>query len=298
MSNMSDVNSSAESRAASRNASPPGGNSPHSSGPISGECSPHENSHFFQEDRLTLHEFYRKHFPHNVFIQSFGPGEAFGEIALTSGGVRTGTMVCREDSLLLTLDKASYTYIIGRFKSEQDQQQLEFLKQFLFFQNIPSSNFLSLQKFTTTLNLGNRCTVYDEGDHSNGVFFIKQGEVEISRNFTFDLSKPSEENLFKNTQKVYQRRVGLKVIGAGNFFGEYEMLEKLDKRVFRAQVVQPNTELLYIRKDNLLNFLVPFQGIKQFTNECLIKNRKIEEYAEFMYNDIRKKLLKSENSEG
>jgi CRP-like cAMP-binding protein len=54
---------------------------------------------------MNREDFYKKYFSKYDLIKTFKAGDSFGEIALHSGGSRTGTMICKEDTYLLTLDK-------------------------------------------------------------------------------------------------------------------------------------------------------------------------------------------------
>jgi CRP-like cAMP-binding protein len=46
-------------------------------------------------------------------LAELGPGQAFGEMALLTGGTRTATVCCTADSHLLVIDKADFDRLLA-----------------------------------------------------------------------------------------------------------------------------------------------------------------------------------------
>ena len=75
--------------------------------------------------------YIRKKFPNFIQVKIFKPGEGFGEIALITNSnrffllllikntiyllKRTATMICKEDTHLLTLSKEGFDKILGAY---------------------------------------------------------------------------------------------------------------------------------------------------------------------------------------
>ncbi|EAR89328.2 cyclic nucleotide-binding domain protein (macronuclear) [Tetrahymena thermophila SB210] len=72
-----------------------------------------ELARFLKVQESDFNYYVNKQFPLMKQIRIFGPGEAFGEIALLTKSRRTGTMVCKEDSHVMTLKKDGFDKIMG-----------------------------------------------------------------------------------------------------------------------------------------------------------------------------------------
>ncbi|EGR28719.1 hypothetical protein IMG5_169820 [Ichthyophthirius multifiliis] len=60
-------------------------------------------------------------------------GDSFGEIALLTNQTRTATLICRQDSYLMTLSKQAFEGIMGKYNEYVTKDRLIFLQQFNFF---------------------------------------------------------------------------------------------------------------------------------------------------------------------
>lgn len=76
---------------------------------------------------LTPEEYYIKYYKEFEFKKTFKPGESFGEIAILTQSKRTGTMICREESTLITLDKNNFEILMGEYHLMLKQEKLNFM---------------------------------------------------------------------------------------------------------------------------------------------------------------------------
>ena len=60
-------------------------------------------------------------------------GEAFGEIALRTEGVRTASVVCKEDSIFLSITATTYAEIIEAHYEKIYKAKIDFLKSISVF---------------------------------------------------------------------------------------------------------------------------------------------------------------------
>ena len=88
-------------------------------------------------DKMTALDwlFLKKKYAGQVLLNIFTCAESFGEIALMNvdGGKRTGTVICRENTYVMILDKHGFNAILGSYYDTIDNENLNFLKSFSFF---------------------------------------------------------------------------------------------------------------------------------------------------------------------
>jgi CRP-like cAMP-binding protein len=116
-----------------------------------------------------------------VYITTFKPGSSFGEIALLTKQRRTGTVVARENCHCMTLNRESFTQIMGAYNDYVVNNKLLFLSSFPFFSGIPKNRLLYLLHSIREMTLKHRQVVYEEGDQVDGFYLIKKGMVEHSK---------------------------------------------------------------------------------------------------------------------
>jgi CRP-like cAMP-binding protein len=92
---------------------------------------------------------------------------------------RTATIVCKEDTHLAILTKASFKEILTQHYQNLDHKNFEFFQKIPLFKNwkieyIEQFSF-QLQLFVYPKNH----VLFDENKESMDIYFIKQGEIEV-----------------------------------------------------------------------------------------------------------------------
>lgn len=80
----------------------------------------------------------------------------------------------------MALTKESFDVILGAYHENILQRKLNFIKSYNFFRSMPNSKLLALIHFMKIVNYRNKNIVYTEKDPSRFLYFIREGEVEIS----------------------------------------------------------------------------------------------------------------------
>ncbi|KRW99267.1 Cyclic nucleotide-binding protein [Pseudocohnilembus persalinus] len=229
-------------------------------------------------------------------VWTYLPGQNFGELALVHNEKRTATMVCQEDSCVMVLSREGFDSIIKSVYYKTVFKRYQFFEQFDFFKGIQRSILESFLHGLDSKLCKQNYIFYTDGQQlNNKIYFIKSGEIEISQIIDFqelentndqsnkkfgkldtDINFMSsnqphilnwgEQQKLKKGQNVRQRIV---LKGPNCFFGEYEYLNEMQKRLMQAEV-KTTAEVYELNAIDLINFLKIYeQGKDAFT---LFKN--------------------------
>lgn len=161
--------------------------------------------------------------------------------------VRTATMVCQQDTEFMVLNKEAFKNVIGIYYEQQKREQMNFLKQFSFFNKIGNSKMLSLMNSFKVNTYHPKSIVYSQNEPVKNIYFIRRGEVEIEQVEEIG-EQLAQEVLSKQTlqqqislknrmhsmnasqkqkqQTVSKIRIPIIRLGENTFFGDYEVLNK------------------------------------------------------------------------
>ncbi|KAL4510175.1 hypothetical protein ABPG72_010368 [Tetrahymena utriculariae] len=222
------------------------------------------------DPNLTFEQILDTYYKGWNLIKLFRPGDAFGEIALLTKQRRTGTMICKQDTHIMSLSKEAFDKLLGKYHERVKQEKIGFLRQFQVFDGVPTSKLLSLihDMKTNVYQINN--ILYEEGDKVEDIFFIKDGEVELSKlanvqnqkdfiqssNMKLD-DKFLMYNLKHNRQIQREQKIRMRisVITNGECFGDYEIKNDEIYRTQKAVVTRQNTQIYSLHKSLLLDML-------------------------------------------
>ncbi|EGR28491.1 hypothetical protein IMG5_174450 [Ichthyophthirius multifiliis] len=126
-------------------------------------------------------KFLNENYQGFILVKIFNPGESFGEIALITSQGRTATLVAKEESHVMVLNKVSFEKVMGYVKKNVWRDNLDFLTSFSFFQNTSTRKLYQILHQMKVINLKIKEPLYIEGDPSNFFYLIKEGEIEIQQ---------------------------------------------------------------------------------------------------------------------
>lgn len=110
------------------------------------------------------------------FLVTYGPGGAFGELALMYNAPRAATIIAKEDCVLASLDRESFNKIVKEAVIRRRENFMDFINRIELFKN------LSVQEkekicdclFTSVHQKGER--IIQQGDKGDKFYLIQDGE--------------------------------------------------------------------------------------------------------------------------
>ena len=120
------------------------------------------------------------------FILKLGPGTSFGEMALIKNETRNANIVANEKCELVSIDKVDYRKIIKDLEEQKINSKLKNFKlDYPFFQEWPANRCFRLLSSFVTDYFSRGDYIYKQNDISNFIYFIKQGEFEVTSDINF-----------------------------------------------------------------------------------------------------------------
>ncbi|OMJ70501.1 hypothetical protein SteCoe_31497 [Stentor coeruleus] len=226
-------------------------------------------------------------------VAHYEEGGYFGELALDKETARAADAVAETDVVLFTLTDLDYKRTLFSYENLEKQNNMKILINIPFFSSL---GYLKMQ------NILNSCAsstfhkdevIYESGHSSHSFFIVKTGKVEIQIYIDVENTNkwPIGSHMW-NIRKVKSKYAHpLKMIKEGEYFGEWEMLNK-ENRKTRAVALERSMCLMLNQKE--------FDACMGHYDEMLIKKIN-EEYkfniekseGEFESNINKKKKLRS-----
>ncbi|EAS03422.2 cyclic nucleotide-binding domain protein (macronuclear) [Tetrahymena thermophila SB210] len=139
-----------------------------------------QSKSLFNESPLSIPQM----FPHMDILQTYKPGDSFGQVFLLSNSVSEMTFVCGEDCEFLTISKQDYEELVGIQREQILRQKLEFLEKFDIFYNFTNIMLLHILELMQIQKLDKNQVIFKQGEECKYIYFIRQGEVRISFTYT------------------------------------------------------------------------------------------------------------------
>ncbi|KRX09454.1 Cyclic nucleotide-binding protein [Pseudocohnilembus persalinus] len=243
------------------------------------------NGEFKGQDDLSVK--IKQKYPNYACVKTYQPGESFGEIALLTNSHRTATCVAQSSCYLMTLTKTAFDNIMGAYKEMLIEENVKFLRGFSFLKDLPTQQLLSLCHLFKEHNLRPKSIIYSEKDLANQLYFVRQGQVELSRlqkvlqneSDKLDLKDydkmKNQQNLnqiqFQKYIKNLYKRQPVVIYGDNSYFGYDEILNKQKKR--QTQAVTFSNCLVYsIDKSTLVQIMRYYHTIKEFIIDIKLRS--------------------------
>ncbi|EAS07793.2 cyclic nucleotide-binding domain protein (macronuclear) [Tetrahymena thermophila SB210] len=253
-------------------------------------------------------------FPDFNLTCNFKQGDSFGDVALLTRSKQQGTVVCQEDTHIMSLSKEAFDRILGEQQKQIVKNNIRYLKQFSFLENIPDSTLMNLMNYLKQVHYQKGEIIYDQFDPSSYLYFIKSGEIELSQIVEFPDNHKEEvhssQNVDEKTQKQKfptfnhiqeeklkqknLKRVKFALIGANNCFGEKEIIQNTP-RTQMAKCISQVADIYCLSRELLISYLKLYDGIKLFNKFNAQKEnerqKRIDQVVKVQSN-IKKKLEK------
>ncbi|KAL4488858.1 hypothetical protein ABPG72_016511 [Tetrahymena utriculariae] len=184
-----------------------------------------------------------------ILVDSLKLGNNFGEFELMYNKLRSQIIIAREDSHLIKISQQQYELLPKEKNQKQYNSSLDFLYSFDFFHDWGRQMMNLLVCFEIVDCYLNQI-IYKEQEDSDYLYFVYQGEFEITRKIKADenhqkvleLANIPLFNYKKNIKSQiknyadYSERVRICIYGPNTYFGDEELLN-LEKRKTQATCI-------------------------------------------------------------
>uniref|UniRef100_A0A0A9XMM4 cAMP-dependent protein kinase type II regulatory subunit n=1 Tax=Lygus hesperus TaxID=30085 RepID=A0A0A9XMM4_LYGHE len=196
-------------------------------------------------------------------IAKYNNHGTFGELALMYNVPRTCSVRALTRGGLWALERDTFKRIVVKGAKRKRTQYMNFLHKVPLLKNLTEYEMLNLADsfVRRTFNVGE--AIVRQGDEADGMYFIEEGQVGVSR-----IDESGKE-------------IGLQELEVGNYFGELALLEK-----------QPRAATAYAMTDVKLAFLCA-EAFERLLGSCRqVLERRASEYKKEMH--VGKSISKPE----
>eukprot|EP00347_Sterkiella_histriomuscorum_P011137 403373617 len=226
-------------------------------------------------------------------VSTLKEGQSFGELALMTSKPRAATIQCKKETDLAILDKREYQVIVGNAMKRQVNEKVKFFKNFRIFQNLSKNKMQRMLYFFNEKTYLRKQVVYMEDiDNTDGVYFIKSGEFEVSKKVKIEkpenkssvvnqlqnVNKMLKDSMKLNFQQFLQVDISLKQIrlylqGSNEIFGLEEVADNKQKRQTTVVCSTNNAVVYFIKREDFVNSVNLFKFSDKILQEKFIKQQ-------------------------
>ncbi|OAD60830.1 cGMP-dependent protein kinase, isozyme 1 [Eufriesea mexicana] len=176
------------------------------------------------------------------FQRSFGPGIAFGEIALLYNTKRLRSISVKKGGKVWVLDRSVFINVMMKSAQERLEGNVRFLQQVSVLQKLPEPKEHLLAKISDLLRMEffpAGAVIVRQGEKGDKFYIISGGNVRITKN----TKDGGEEELV--------------VLGRSKYFGEKALYDDAgdNRRHANAIALAPGVECLTLDRQSFLNYL-------------------------------------------
>ena len=197
-----------------------------------------------------------KLFPGNeeeTHLKYYVPGEAFGELALLYNAPRAASITASEDSLLWSLDRATFNHIVKDAAMRKREMYEDFLKQVKLLSNMDAYERTKL------------ADALKEQKHKKGDFIIREGEQGNVFFFVVEGEAVAKKVIDGEEKQVMQYK-------AGDYFGERALL-KGEPRAASIVCTSEDVRVVSLERDSFKRLLGPLDDILKRNMELYLQFR-------------------------
>ena len=120
------------------------------------------------------------------FLVKKGPGDYFGEMALTRNETRNANIIADEECEMISIERSDYRKIIKDLEEQKINSQIKnFKTDYPFFRDWPTNRCLRLLSSFDSDILSKGDYVYKQNSLANYIYIIKKGEFEVTSDINF-----------------------------------------------------------------------------------------------------------------
>ncbi|KZC13246.1 cGMP-dependent protein kinase, isozyme 1 [Dufourea novaeangliae] len=193
----------------------------------------------------------------NTYHGCFGPGVAFGELALLYNTKRLCSIDANTNGKIWILDRHVFQTIMAKSSEETMEQNLLLLRKIPIFKDFPEEALLKISDLIVVEFYKSNMYVIREGDRGNKFYIVNGGNVRITMN---------------NSNGMEQE---LMILEKGDYFGEKALYDDGESRR-QANVIAmpPGAECFTIERSAFLTYL---GGLESIRNKNWLQHQKSTE---------------------
>ena len=205
-------------------------------------------------------------------------GDSFGELALLSDRPRAATIMARERVSLLIIRQYQFKRILGSISEKRLNGKIRFLRSLSYFKSWSKSALIKISMYFQPLTVTRNQCLFLEGNEAKELFFIKEGEFMITKKLQLtNLNSPKYQlsiNSCNKNRKIFPKNKLMKLCikGKNESIGGYEILNRIECRIFSSVCVSTSAEVYYILKDHFFSKIPQLENLK---NEISFENSRL-----------------------
>lgn len=209
----------------------------------------------------------------NTFYGRFGPGVAFGELALLYKVKRMSSIDALTDGKVWMLDRKTFHVIISMFNKESTEHILGLLREISILKGLPDEVLLKMVDLIVVEFFAGNAYIFHEGDIGNKFYIVNGGQVKITKN------------------RSYGGDQELALLRKGDYFGEKALYDEGEnRRQANAIAVSPGAECYTIDRQSFIDYLGGLESIKnkdwRIKKVSITKDNWPEEYRHLNLSNI------------
>lgn len=164
-----------------------------------------------------------------IFFEAItlGSGTSFGELALESSKPRAASIRCKQDSHFIYLEKQDYVQLISKIVLDKRNKSVNFLQSLPMFNSCTKGTLSKLTYAFKEKSYNKGQIVYSEGDKSEEIFVVKNGEFEFIKTIKKLKKRHSIVSGIQPKEKFKHCKIANYCVG--EMFGEEDTIRDLPR---------------------------------------------------------------------
>ncbi|OMJ88761.1 hypothetical protein SteCoe_9224 [Stentor coeruleus] len=214
---------------------------------------------------------------HMVEVTSLNSGSSFGELALENNKPRAASIRCRTKSHFIYLEKSDYERLVSRMIIEKRASLVNFLQALPLFKGYTKGKLTKLTYIFREKTYNKGQYVYSEGEISEEIFIVKDGEFEIYKPI-----KKHQARTFADHHGVLKNKVKkVQNLGRGEIFGETEVFWDC-KRVYSCKCSHGPSCVFAVNKIEFFKNVQDEETLELFRKQMAAKEKAIHKRVEIL----------------
>ncbi|XP_063620262.1 cGMP-dependent protein kinase 1-like [Cydia splendana] len=204
-------------------------------------------------------------------VKNFGPGEAFGELAILYKAKRFASIRCITEAKVWTLERRVFQKIMVGSGRREQEYNMRFLASVPLLQGIHPIELAKISDFLKREFFSAGTAVVRQGERGDKFYIIRGGTVAVT----------------KREGEGPDRRVG--TLRRGDYFGEQALLHE-DRRLATVTAEPPGVECLTLERGPFTEFLGNLDELKNIRHSIpppLEQRKSSQVKSEFEYVELK-----------